>query len=623
MCVGWWSVAHSVDVRQEGDDSAQQSYVPEQRVKKPRKRRMHHMDAVVHRLHPTPGIYTMNLDDNRISDMPEGMDAFAPMSYEQQRESVVLPKASVVQSSNATGDAAPQSARSEEADEQRKRQQVQTLVDSAVTFLQQHPEDVAFNMFTHDPAFRVGDIYVFVYDPEGICLAQGELSSMVWNNNYMLKDQFGVFVIQSILAEARSPQHNGWVTYQWRNTTKNSYVKQVIKNDRTYVVGAGYYPHSKRNAVMGLVRGAVALFNDTVKRGAPVEAAFSVMSYPKGRFVMGDLYLYALDFDGYVVAHGERFDAISTNEIDYKDAHGLMLHREIIRLLREKGTGIWIDYESKGAPKKAYAERVVDGKGKEYFIACGYYPDSTKDHVVDLVVKGARYLDQHGETQAIREINKTRRRSAFVFGDLYLYLFSMDGVCLAHGGNEELVGKNLIDEQDETGFYYIKDLIKKAESGGGWVDYKSNNTFFSAYVEQVEVGLKNYVIGSGIYPVSTFETQVLLTRSAVSEALKSLKFACAKFADPLGKYVRGDLGVFVLDTSGILHVYKDRGDLVWKNLLNAQDDYGNFYIQAIIEQGLQGASTVTYNLLGVQATAYVESVTINEKQYIVGSESYL
>lgn len=596
------------------------------------------------RLSPTPIIQTMNLDDigipvtwevktgiedvtTTISPVPALQETTVVSIKEKQKSapamSEPLPQPSDLPIEINQNSTQPQ-ADIQDRVEAAKRESAKKLVESAALFLQNNSEQVAFSLFTHDKKFRIGDIYLFVYDLDGICLAQGEqLSSGVWDNDYALKDQFGVLILQEILQEAQHPKNDGWVTYQWRNSTKRSYVKEVVKNNQVYIIGAGYYPHSKQDAVVGLVKGAVALFYDVIKNGLPVEAAFSVMSYPKGRFVLGDLYLYALDFNGLIVAHGERFGAINTNELDYKDAQGVMINREIIRKLREKGTGIWLDYQSKGARKKAYAERVVDAQGKEYFIACGYYPDSIRHQVTELVSKAAYYLDQHGESQAVREFSKRQTSSAFIIGDLYIALFDMDGFCLAHGGNEELAGKNLSNELDEHNVLYIQELIKKAQSGGGWVDYKIKNAFFSAYVEKVEVGLKNYVVTSGIFPISTFETQVLLVKSALSELQKHpLKIACGTFINPESKFVRGDLGIFIMNTDGTFYVYKDRSDLVWKNLINAQDDRGKPYVKMFIEQALKAPGAVTYNLLNAQVVTYVEAITKDGKTYIVGSESY-
>jgi len=42
---------------------------------------------------------------------------------------------------------------------------------------------------------------------------------------------------------------------------------QIEKDGKAYVLGAGYYSHSKRNMVVNLVRGAVAHFNTVIKNG--------------------------------------------------------------------------------------------------------------------------------------------------------------------------------------------------------------------------------------------------------------------------------------------------------------------------------------------------------------------
>ena len=127
----------------------------------------------------------------------------------------------------------------------------------------------------------------------------------------------------------------GWVTYQWRNATKVSYVKSFTKDGKEYVIGAGYYPHSKRDIVIGLVKAAVAYFNDVViKKGFLVDEVFSTLSYPAGRFVMGDLYLYAVDFNGQMMANGDRPGLIGTNVLNVKDAEGKFVNQEIINSLK-------------------------------------------------------------------------------------------------------------------------------------------------------------------------------------------------------------------------------------------------------------------------------------------------
>ena len=64
------------------------------------------------------------------------------------------------------------------------------------------------------------------------------------------------------------------------------------------------------------------------------------------------------------------------------------VNQEIIAKLKESQEGIWLEYRSKNARKMAYAEKVADNKGNNYFIACGYYPDVDRNQVINLVRQG-------------------------------------------------------------------------------------------------------------------------------------------------------------------------------------------------------------------------------------------
>ena len=297
--------------------------------------------------------------------------------------------------------------------------------------------DKAFNAFTHDKRFVKGELYLLVIDiskhDQGIIVAEGQEKSLIWQDLYNLRDTYGTYIVRAIIDKAK--QGGGWVTYQWRNATKDSYVKQVKKGNKTYVIGAGYYPHSKPDAVVNLVKSAVSLFNQVKAAGHPKDEAFSTISYPLGRFVYGDLYLYALDFNGTVYAHGDLPGLIGVNDWNYKDATGKYVNQEIISKLKnsEFGSGIWMDYMSKNAPKRAYAEKVVDSQGKLFFIACGYYPTADRAQVIELVKKGYVYMKGNGRSAATKAFSD-KRSNTFRYGDLYLFVYDLKGLTIAHGG---------------------------------------------------------------------------------------------------------------------------------------------------------------------------------------------
>lgn len=507
-------------------------------------------------------------------------------------------------------------------DDSGKRKRVIGLVNEAVNFVKNNSFDQAMNAFTHSRDFIRGELYLFVYDYDGFLYANGQDERRVWKNQYDMKDSFGVHIVQELINKAK--EDGGWVTYQWRNATKASYVKPFVKDGKEYLVGTGYYPHSKRDIVVGLVKAAVAYFNEVVhEKGFPVDEVFSTLSYPAGRFVMGDLYLYAVDFNGQMMANGDRPGLIGTNVLNVKDADGKFVNQEIIEQLKKTNEGVWITYRSKNANKLTYAEKVTDQSGRSFFIASGYYPEATPNRAVDLVKDGYEFMKKHGLSAAVAEFT-SRQSDAYRFGDLYLVVFDMKGKIIAHGANLDSIGLNQYDLKDEDGRFFVRDIIDKANKGGGWIDFKLKNAFQSVYVEKVDLGTDSFIIASGLYPISKRETALMLARSATN-FLKSHSEpeAYGTFADPNGKFIRGDLYVFVCDFDGICKVWGDTHDLIWRNIMNAKDDAGKPYVQVFINTVKQGPAQVTYKINGHERVALIEPVEKDGKKYVLGTAYYI
>lgn len=509
----------------------------------------------------------------------------------------------------------------QEDDDNAKRKQVVALVNEAANFVKNNPFDQAMNAFTHRRDFIRGELYIFVYDYEGFLYANGQDERRVWKNQYDLKDPFGVHIVQELIN--KSKQGGGWVTYHWRNATKASYVKPFVKDGKEYLLGAGYYPHSKRDIVTGLVKAAVAYFNEVVhEKGFPVDEVFSTLSYPTGRFVMGDLYLYAVDFNGQMMANGDRPGLIGTNVLNVKDPEGKFVNQEIIESLKKASDGVWITYKSKNATKMTYAQKVTDKAGKMYFIASGFYPDATPNRAVDLVKDGYEFMKKHGLSAAVSEFS-SRQSDTYRFGDLYLVVLDMKGKVIAHGSNLDAIGQNQYDLKDEDGKFFVREMIEKANQGGGWIDFKLKNAFQSVYVEKVDLGTDSFVIASGLYPISKRETAILLARSAVSFLNShSEPEAYGAFSDANGKFIRGDLYVFVCGFDGICNVWGDTHELIWRNILNAKDDEGKPYIQVFINTVKQGSGQVAYKINGFERVALIEPAEKDGKQFVLGTAYY-
>jgi hypothetical protein len=502
----------------------------------------------------------------------------------------------------------------------KKRQEVIALVERAVKEVQMQPLDIACNRFTHTKEFIHGDLYIFMYDIHGTCLAHGDDAYLLWQNKIDLTDWVGTPIVKQIIKKAQ--QGGGWVTYGWNNGTKVAYVRLVEKEGKSYVVGAGFFPHSKEETVVNLVKGGVALFNQVKKENQPIYWAFSRMSYPSGSFVAGNLYLYALDFHGKILAQGDRPGLINSNSWDYQDEKGLYVNREIIRRLENSNEGTWVEYISKRALKRAYAEKVVDKQGNKYFIACGYYPDADRNAVVNLVRKGYQFMKTSGKTNAVREFSQ-RSSDDYRYGDLYLVVYDMNGRIIADGSNADNIGRNMYAEVDQDKFPYIQKMIKRATKEGIWINAKIQGSFQSTYAQKVDLGITQFVIACSYYPVSKPETMMLLVQSGMS-FLKAnpREEAFAQFVKRDGSFRRGDLQLTVVDETGLCYAYGDDVDLIWRNIFDVKDEAGRPFIKMFINQVQQGPTVIKTKLNNAIKVNYVTSLEKDGKIYVLSSGYY-
>lgn len=518
---------------------------------------------------------------------------------------------------------ATEEALKKEFDKKAKEKLVKDLVDRGTQYFAQHSIADACNKFSHTREFLSGEVYLFVMDVKGRIIAHGNQAQLIFKNLYDAVDMLGTHYVQDMIKMAQ--QGGGWVTYSWENAIKVSYVKQVKKDGEAYVIGAGYYPHTKADLVVSIVKGAVAFFNKIAQEGRPTREAFGVMDTYDSPYFIGDLYLYAVTFDGILVLQADRPGLEGRNVLHETDAQGKKINAEIIEKLKTTpaGDGIWVDYQSKGTIKRTYAEKVTDAQGKQYFIACGYYPEVSRKEAETLVGRAYQYMESHGKSEATH-IFSNKRDNTYRYGDLYIVVYDAKGIIIAHGNNEEEEGRNAYNDVDQNGFAYVKAMIAKARAGGGWVDYKIKNAFQTTYVEEVDLGGDKYIIASGLFPVSKTETMLLLVDSAAS-ALKSgpTKEVLHTFVDVNdAKYIRGDLKIFVLDFNGICYAWGEDNNLIWKNLLDWKDQRGRPFIQMMLEQAKQGPSNVMFEFNGRTAIAHVQVVQKPGETYVIGSSFY-
>jgi cytochrome c len=117
-----------------------------------------------------------------------------------------------------------------------------------------------------------------------------------------------------------------------------------------------------------------------------------------------------------------------------------------------------------------------------------------------MVKKAIGSIKTDGKDKAFAEISNPKGK--FVDRDLYIFVYDMNGKCLAHGFNQKMIGKDLLEMKDPDGKFYVKERIQIAKTKGkGWQDYKFTDPATkklepkSAYIEKVD----ETIVGCGIY----------------------------------------------------------------------------------------------------------------------------
>jgi methyl-accepting chemotaxis protein len=103
------------------------------------------------------------------------------------------------------------------------------------------------------------------------------------------------------------------------------------------------------------------------------ERALAEFNDPKGQFVEGDLFVFAQDFAGMMLAYGGNPAMVGTIAIDGKDARGKYLGRAMIEMAKTKGKG-WVEYAYENPYTKEIQEKTTCVQRiDDYFAACGVY----------------------------------------------------------------------------------------------------------------------------------------------------------------------------------------------------------------------------------------------------------
>jgi cytochrome c len=91
-----------------------------------------------------------------------------------------------------------------------------------------------------------------------------------------------------------------------------------------------------------------------------------------------------------------------------------------------------------------------------------------------MVKKGVAFIKTNGIEKGYAEISN--KQGQFIDRDLYLVVYQLDGKVLAHGANEKMIGRDLIELKDVDGKEFVRERVELGKARASfWQDYKFTN----------------------------------------------------------------------------------------------------------------------------------------------------
>ena len=109
-----------------------------------------------------------------------------------------------------------------------KERSARALSDKAALHLSLTANVEAMHSFTtYNSSFLRGDLFVEVYDDQGICYAYGWDRDHVWNDEKLVLDKKGYPIIDQVINVAQ--RGGGWAEYEMNKATRRVYAQMVTK----------------------------------------------------------------------------------------------------------------------------------------------------------------------------------------------------------------------------------------------------------------------------------------------------------------------------------------------------------------------------------------------------------
>jgi cytochrome c len=134
------------------------------------------------------------------------------------------------------------------------------------------------------------------------------------------------------------------------------------------ILTAGLARADDKADAVKMVKEAVAIY-----QSGGLEKTLDAINDPKGQFFKGQLYVFAFDENGTLLANASATNKIGQNLLEVPDSKGKKFRKEFITVAKKDGSG-WVDY-SIWNPKNNAEELKTSyvEKAGELIVGCGIY----------------------------------------------------------------------------------------------------------------------------------------------------------------------------------------------------------------------------------------------------------
>lgn len=222
----------------------------------------------------------------------------------------------------------------------------------------------------------------------------------------------------------------------------------------------------------------------------------------QGEFIQGDLYVYAINTAGIMLASGGSSSAlIDRNILGVTDVDGKQLFKETLAIANSKGSGMveyrWLNRVDRKVERKVtYFKKVGN-----VIIAVGYYiPRASAEQAKNMLNKAAIAVknDSKSAFKAFADLNGN-----YIEDDLYVFVIGIKDMRFrAHGASPRLVGTDGQTLTDANGKPIMQDMISIVKTKGeGELEYAWRNPVTNK-IEKKHTFLRkvdNFLVGVGYY----------------------------------------------------------------------------------------------------------------------------